>query len=1812
MVKNNGLKRTLAAILSLVIVGGALPGVAGSGISPVKTLTASAETTTQEAIINFDSATSTLTLDGCITYRDLEDYRSNKNVKHITCEYGTVFKGCERMFIGAFASDSNKWDWENVETIDLSYASFPEETSMYCMFSNLPKLTTVDFSRCSMPQVTNMRSMFKGCPMLTSVDLSDCSMPNVTDISHMFGNCQSLTSVDFSKTDTSSITIADFAFYKCKSLTSLDNVKFNTSNLTQAEEMFSNSGLTIADLSDWNTKKLRNAESFFEHCNSLGFVYLGDFGSDNVHINNMFVECSSLCLITTKRTDSFIDFAMSRRKVFYKCTSLVGGNGTSCDGENNIGVEYACIDTPETPGYFTYECCDLDSEGTLTLSGLVSWRRLLYYKNSYYNSKIKKIVADETAILPDDCSDLFSGFEYVKEIDLSAVNCDTITDVSGMFYGCSSLKTIDISGIDLSAVDTSDSAFAYCPALETIYVSSDSNRSDMSHSSGSCVFDNCTSLVGGSGTAFVNVTSVRYAHIDGGTSNPGYFSVYVDGVKYQDGVLTISKPFDRSTFSNTEYVDATKIIVTADAVLPAECRRLFSDFKNVTEIDLTNADLSVVTSMNSMFSGCSALESVKWCSGYKTSNVTDMASMFFNCRALKSPGIKGLNTSRVTDMSNLFNGCTSLKNLDIGDSFDTSSVTNMASMFKGCTSLIRLNLGSFDTSNVTSMTTMFQNCSALTMFDLSNFSTGNVTSMFGMFSGCSSAKRIYVDDGWDTSSVTSDSNMFFNCSALEGGNGTVFDSDYIDRTYACIDSEDQPGYFSWKTCAYDAKTQTLHLRGAVNYDEVNSYRDGHIEILSIVADEGTVLPEDCSYLFDSFKRVSDIDLSNADTSNVNNMQNMFSQAYSLRSVTFGSEFNTGNVTSMKEMFCGCYELESLDLSNFNTENVTDMSQMFSDSIKLQSLDLSTFNTSKVTDMNGMFKECWHLGSLKFGSNFKTGNVTDMNGMFCYCTDLESLDLSSFDTSNVEDIEQMFANCSKLKTIFASGKWNTSDVRSADNVFVSCTSLVGGNGTVFDEDNTSGAYAVIDGKDGLPGYLTGDCCSFDEETGTLTLSGNVTVARVREYAEDERVKHVYAEPGTVFPEVCNNPDENVGMFESFTAESMDLSNADVSKVKNTHLMFYGCQKLESINMSGWDTSGITDMSAMFSGCSLIEKLDLSSFDTSNVLFIQDMFGYCFLLKNIYVSDLWNMDSVSDSNNMFFCCNSLIGGNGTVFDENNISGAYAVIDGKNGLPGYLTLKIDTKIIAQPENYSGIIGSTAEFKIQAEGNELTYQWQYDNGSGWKDSGMTGAKTSTLSVPVTEARNGQKYRCIINDANGKTLTSNAAVLIVTTKITKQPVDYSGAIGDTAKFTVTATGAGLTYQWQYDNGSGWKDSGMTGAKTSTLSVPVTEARNGQKYRCIINDANGKTLTSNAAVLIVTTKITKQPVDYSGAIGDTAKFTVTATGAGLTYQWQYDNGSGWKDSGMTGAKTSTLSVPVTEARNGQKYRCIINDANGKTLTSNAAVLIVTTKITKQPVDYSGAIGDTAKFTVTATGTGLTYQWQYNSGSGWKNSNVTGSKTNTLSVAVTEGRNGLKYRCVIKDANGKTFNSDAVTLTVKAAVSAITAQPVDASGYIGDTAKFTVTATGAGLTYQWQYDNGSGWKDSGMTGAKTSTLSVPITEARNGQKYRCVIKDANGKTLTSNSAVLKVASKITKQPASVSGAVDSTVKFQVTATGAGLTYQWQYDNGSGWKDSGMTGANTDTLSVPVTAARNGQKYRCVIKDANGKTLTSSTAILTVKK
>lgn len=88
-------------------------------------------------------------------------------------------------------------------------------------------------------------------------------------------------------------------------------------------------------------------------------------------------------------------------------------------------------------------------------------------------------------------------------------------------------------------------------------------------------------------------------------------------------------------------------------------------------------------------------------------------------------------------------------------------------------------------------------------------------------------------------------------------------------------------------------------------------------------------------------------------------------------------------------------------------------------------------------------------------------------------------------------------------------------------------------------------------------------------------------------------------------------------------------------------------------------------------------------------------------------------------------------------------------------------------------------------------------------------------------------------------------------------------------------------------------------------------------------------------------------------------------------------------------------------------------------------------ILEQPQDNSGSVGDLVPFSITAIGTGLTYQWQYKATSNWNNSSsaTAGYNTDTLQVAATAARNGYQYRCVVTDGNGNTTTSEAATLTV---------------------------------------------------------------------------------------------------------------------------------------------------------------------------------------
>ena len=235
---------------------------------------------------------------------------------------------------------------------------------------------------------------------------------------------------------------------------------------------------------------------------------------------------------------------------------------------------------------------------------------------------------------------------------------------------------------------------------------------------------------------------------------------------------------------------------------------------------------------------------------------------------------------------------------------------------------------------------------------------------------------------------------------------------------------------------------TLILSGNVTVDEVQAYANKEA-VKKVVCEPGTVFPKNSSWFFQHFDSVESIDLSNADTSQVTNMSDMFNGCYALKSVNISS-FNTSNVTDMQGMFTACKSLKRLDLSSFRTENVNNMNNMFSNCTALESVDLSSFNISKVENTSYMFNTC---------------------------DDLVELDLSGFDMSSVQDAQDMFHSCYELQSIYVSDKWNLNADAIDTVMFKYCRKLVGGNGTAYDENHTDKEYARIDGKDGKPGYFT---------------------------------------------------------------------------------------------------------------------------------------------------------------------------------------------------------------------------------------------------------------------------------------------------------------------------------------------------------------------------------------------------------------------------------------------------------------------------------------------------------------------------------------------------------------------------------------------------------------------------------------------------------------------------------------------------------------------------------------------------------------------
>lgn len=414
-----------------------------------------------------------------------------------------------------------------------------------------------------------------------------------------------------------------------------------------------------------------------------------------------------------------------------------------------------------------------------------------------------------------------------------------------------------------------------------------------------------------------------------------------------------------------------------------------------------------------------------------------------------------------------------------------------------------------------------------------------------------------------------------------------------------------------------------------------------------------------------------------------------------------------------------------------------------------------------------------------------------------------------------------------------------------------------------------------------------------------------------------------------------------------------------------------------------------------------------------------------------------------------------------------------------------------------------------------------------------MTGNRLNTGAVQgnnpgvwTTDLIGGQPYSIRAWSVSGIADITVSIETSVPLGIAQQPADLNVTEGDSANFTVTASGSGvLTYQW-YANGSP-----MAGETSDTFTLTSASlADSGSTYS--VDVSNGfETLSSNVATLTVEQSLPssvlvvgQSTLDSSSAIAPRflrIDFDALSTAShAVSVVW--DSTADVRFNVFDETTGSRLNAGAVQGNNpgewagdligGQPYSIRMWSASGVAFVTASIEANVPLGIEQQPADLTVTEGDSAAFTVVASGSGsYTYQWFAN------DTALAGETANTLTLEDTSLLDdGNVYRVDV--SNGiETLSTDTATLTVESAPSiTITEQPVALTITEGEDAVFSVTASGTGtLSYQWLVD------DVEITGATGSTFVVSAAALdASGSSYSVAITDDN-QTLLSSGASLTV-------------------------------------------------------------------------------------------
>ena len=416
--------------------------------------------------------------------------------------------------------NSSSLSWRNITTdgwgVQLTdRTSTDAVTSSLCTYINnkpissmsnmfvYSQATSINLSNFNTSKVTNMSAMFYKS-QATTLDLSSFDTSNVTLMDFMFAYSQA-TTLDASKLNTSIVKNMSYMFIDSQA-TTLDLSNFDTSNVTNMYSMFEGSQATTLDVSNFDTSKVTDMGWMFKG-NKSTTVDVSKFDTSNVtNMSNMFSNSQATTLDVSNFNTSNVT-NMSDMFSNSQATTLDVSNFNTSKVTN---MSYMFWNSKST----MLDVSNFNTSNVTNMSYMF-----------YYSQATTLDVSNFNTSKVTNMSYMFWNSKSTM-LDVSNFNTSNVTNMSYMFSG-SKATTLDLNNFDTSKVTNMSYMFSSSTNLKTIYVSNKFNTDKVTSST--YMFYGCTKLIGGAGTKYnSSYVDKTYAHIDGGTSSPGYFTDIAD------------------------------------------------------------------------------------------------------------------------------------------------------------------------------------------------------------------------------------------------------------------------------------------------------------------------------------------------------------------------------------------------------------------------------------------------------------------------------------------------------------------------------------------------------------------------------------------------------------------------------------------------------------------------------------------------------------------------------------------------------------------------------------------------------------------------------------------------------------------------------------------------------------------------------------------------------------------------------------------------------------------------------------------------------------------------------------------------------------------------------------------------------------------------------------------------------------------------------------------------------------------------------------------------------------------------------------